>query len=196
MILGVGLTLAGACPGTVSAQVGAWLPSALWTLAGGFIGGVLFGEIHTRGTRSNPNFLKTAEAPTIDRLLKTDYLLTACVFSASFTLMVYGFDWAFPWRSELSTSRCFFSLPPLLSYCQMTYYYKTIFSIWILGDCCLFHPAQSHGAGVATHGGWDRHRAAPDPLLSAGRLGAGDLVVLHLPPLLCPETLRPRAAGS
>lgn len=42
LILGIGITLAGACPGTTLAQVGVGYRDALFTLAGGLLGAVAF----------------------------------------------------------------------------------------------------------------------------------------------------------
>src|SRR5450830_856924 len=42
LILGVGITLAGACPGTTLAQIGAGYRDALFTLLGGLFGAVTF----------------------------------------------------------------------------------------------------------------------------------------------------------
>ncbi|MFS8035572.1 YeeE/YedE thiosulfate transporter family protein [Xanthobacter sp. AM11] len=43
LVLGAGITLAGACPGTILAQIGAGYRDALFTLAGGIAGAVAFG---------------------------------------------------------------------------------------------------------------------------------------------------------
>ena len=42
LLLGVGITLAGACPGTTLAQIGAGYRDALFTLLGGLAGAVAF----------------------------------------------------------------------------------------------------------------------------------------------------------
>lgn len=42
LLLGVGIALAGACPGTVLAQIGAGYRDALFTLAGGVLGAIAF----------------------------------------------------------------------------------------------------------------------------------------------------------
>ncbi|KAI8635333.1 hypothetical protein F5Y19DRAFT_7632 [Xylariaceae sp. FL1651] len=41
-LLGIGMTLSGACPGTVFAQVGAGIHTGLYTLGGGLLGGILW----------------------------------------------------------------------------------------------------------------------------------------------------------
>lgn len=45
LLLGAGIAVAGACPGTVFAQMGAGYRSALWTFAGGFLGAMAFGYL-------------------------------------------------------------------------------------------------------------------------------------------------------
>ncbi|XP_025084332.1 uncharacterized protein LOC112558218 [Pomacea canaliculata] len=44
-LLGVGMTLAGACPGMVLAQVGAWVPNSIFTLLGCLLGALLYGLV-------------------------------------------------------------------------------------------------------------------------------------------------------
>ena len=44
LLLGVGITLAGACPGTTLAQIGAGYRDALFTLLGGLCGAVAFSQ--------------------------------------------------------------------------------------------------------------------------------------------------------
>ncbi|KAG9826863.1 hypothetical protein KCU68_g14813, partial [Aureobasidium melanogenum] len=41
-MIGVGMALTGACPGTVFVQAGAGLPSGMYVLGGGILGGLLF----------------------------------------------------------------------------------------------------------------------------------------------------------
>lgn len=45
LLLGSGIAVAGACPGTVFAQLGAGYRSALWVMLGGFIGALTFGYL-------------------------------------------------------------------------------------------------------------------------------------------------------
>lgn len=44
-LLGIGMTLSGSCPGTVFAQVGAGVPSGLYTLGGCVLGGIIWSGI-------------------------------------------------------------------------------------------------------------------------------------------------------
>ena len=45
MLLGVGISIAGACPGTVFAQIGAGYRDAWFTVAGGILGAMTFGYL-------------------------------------------------------------------------------------------------------------------------------------------------------
>ena len=45
LILGIGMTLSKACPGTVFVQVGLGVPSGLWTLAGALLGGICYVDV-------------------------------------------------------------------------------------------------------------------------------------------------------
>ncbi|KAK7108480.1 thiosulfate transporter TsuA-like [Littorina saxatilis] len=44
-LLGVGMTLSGACPGMVLVQVGTWTPNAIFTLIGCLVGALLYGML-------------------------------------------------------------------------------------------------------------------------------------------------------
>ncbi|XP_076441521.1 thiosulfate transporter TsuA-like [Babylonia areolata] len=44
-VLGAGMTVCGACPGMVLAQVGAWTPNAIFTLLGCLVGALLYGMV-------------------------------------------------------------------------------------------------------------------------------------------------------
>lgn len=45
-LLGVGMSLAGACPGTVFAQVGMGVENSLFTLLGGYVGAAVYGFLN------------------------------------------------------------------------------------------------------------------------------------------------------
>ncbi|KAK6006362.1 hypothetical protein QM012_006772 [Aureobasidium pullulans] len=51
-MIGIGMALTGACPGTVFVQAGAGLPSGMYVLGGGILGGLLFVSTQPSITRS------------------------------------------------------------------------------------------------------------------------------------------------
>ncbi|KAG9704562.1 hypothetical protein KCU73_g18027, partial [Aureobasidium melanogenum] len=64
-MIGVGMALTGACPGAVFVQAGAGLPSGMYVLGGGILGGLLFVSTHpsiaklreSRGSSNNKSEL-------------------------------------------------------------------------------------------------------------------------------------------
>jgi uncharacterized membrane protein YedE/YeeE len=67
LILGVGITLAGACPGTTLAQIGAGYRDALFTLVGGLAGAVAF-------SYAQPWLNKTLLASGDGKIIFTDWI--------------------------------------------------------------------------------------------------------------------------
>lgn len=98
LILGVGITLAGACPGTTLAQIGAGYRDAWVTLIGGLCGAVAF-------SYAQP-WLDKALIGTGPKLIFTDlinvpYWTGALVLAAALVLVLAGMERAQSWRNEL-----------------------------------------------------------------------------------------------
>lgn len=98
VILGVGITLAGACPGTVLAQVGAGYRDAWATLLGGLCGALAFSYMEPTlrpWIDGGPGKL------TLDQLVGLPFWQVALVFAALLVLMLVCLERWRPWRSEL-----------------------------------------------------------------------------------------------
>jgi len=99
LILGAGITLAGACPGTTLAQIGAGYRDALFTLVGGLFGAVAF-------SYASPMLAKTFLAQSGPKLIFSDvagvpYWIGALVLAAVIVVILIALEaWA-PWRGEL-----------------------------------------------------------------------------------------------
>lgn len=98
-LLGVGIALAGACPGTTLAQIGAGYRDALFTLAGGLIGAVAF-------SYAQPWFASTALSTNYGSLTFTGlagipYWQGALAFAAVLVLLLVVLERWRPWRGEL-----------------------------------------------------------------------------------------------
>lgn len=99
LILGVGITLAGACPGTTLAQIGAGYRDALFTLLGGLCGAVAF-------SYAQPWLATTVLGSGGGKLIFSDLLgvsywsgaLTLAVVLACILLLI---EWWRPWWAEL-----------------------------------------------------------------------------------------------
>jgi hypothetical protein len=99
LILGAGIALAGACPGTTLAQIGAGYRDALFTLLGGLAGAVAY-------TYAQPALSKTFLAQGDGKIIFSDlvgvpYWIGALIFAAVLALVLIGLEAWKPWRSEL-----------------------------------------------------------------------------------------------
>ncbi|KAE9380889.1 hypothetical protein N431DRAFT_292609, partial [Stipitochalara longipes BDJ] len=73
-VLGAGMALTGACPGTVLPQLATGIPSASYVLIGGLLGGILYsryGKSLALEIKPDPKFeVKQVDRPTIDQVLR------------------------------------------------------------------------------------------------------------------------------
>jgi uncharacterized membrane protein YedE/YeeE len=99
LILGVGIALAGACPGTTLAQIGAGYRDALFTLAGGLLGAVAFSYAQPW---LNTTFLASGDGKIIfSDLLGIPYWIGALGLAAVLVIVIVLLERWRPWRDEL-----------------------------------------------------------------------------------------------
>lgn len=98
LILGVGITLAGGCPGTVLAQIGAGYRDAWATLLGGLCGALAFSYLEPTlrpWIDGGPGKL------TLDHLVGLPFWQAALPFAALIVLLLVGLERWKPWHSEV-----------------------------------------------------------------------------------------------
>jgi uncharacterized membrane protein YedE/YeeE len=97
LILGVGIALAGACPGTTLAQIGAGYRDAIFVLLGGIAGALTYGYFDTSIVAF---FAEKGEKTGFDQILGMPFWMAATVCA----LLLAGILWALEtrqsWRSE------------------------------------------------------------------------------------------------
>ena len=99
-VLGVGIVIAGACPGTVLAQIGTGYKDAIFTFTGGLFGALAF-------TYMEPNILKpilTSGAYgklTLDQLLGLPFPAVALSFAAILLGLLVWLEKISPWQVEI-----------------------------------------------------------------------------------------------
>jgi hypothetical protein len=99
LLLGAGTSLAGACPGTTLAQIGAGYRDALFTLAGGLVGAVAFSYAQPALDRQ---FLSVGDGKiTFTGLLGIPYWEGALAFAAVLAVILVALERWRPWRDEL-----------------------------------------------------------------------------------------------
>lgn len=98
LILGAGIALAGACPGTSLAQIGAGYKDAWFTVLGGIAGAITYGYFES----SIVGLLPTKGATvSFDQLLGLPFWVAALVFAAAMVAMLVGLERHRSWRSEV-----------------------------------------------------------------------------------------------
>lgn len=97
-LLGVGIALAGACPGTVFAQIGAGYRDAWFTLAGGLAGAIAFGYAEPA---LRPLLGGGPGKLTLDAALGLPFWAVALALAAVLTVGLALLERARPWRADL-----------------------------------------------------------------------------------------------
>ena len=96
------MTIAGACPGTVFAQLGSGVWSAKWTLLGGLLGALSFGYFHAFMTKYvNPKFHSKFDTPLLDKYVGRPFWQTAFIVAGIVTAVLSAAHYFSPWQFEL-----------------------------------------------------------------------------------------------
>ena len=98
LILGAGIALAGACPGTTLAQIGAGYRDAWVILLGGIAGAMFYGYFDSSIMAF---FAEKGDKVAFDKLLGLPFWLTALVLAAVFAAVLFALETWRPWRSEV-----------------------------------------------------------------------------------------------
>lgn len=112
LLLGAGIALAGACPGTVAAQIGAGYRDAVGTLVGGIAGAALF--IHLQ-PMLEPLILSGGPGKLrIDVAFGAPYWVVALIFAALWAAVLIALEAWRPWRADLGPDCDGLGVPPTL----------------------------------------------------------------------------------
>jgi uncharacterized membrane protein YedE/YeeE len=99
LILGAGITLAGACPGTTLAQIGAGYRDAWFTLAGGLAGAVTFSYLQPALDKP---FLSVGDGKLlVSDIVGIPYWAGALVLAVVLAVVLVALERRFPWKAEL-----------------------------------------------------------------------------------------------
>ncbi len=102
LLLGAGIALAGACPGTVMAQIGAGYRDAWFTLAGGIAGAIAF--VYAEPTLKPVLLASTTGRLTLDAALGVPFWILALGFACVLVLALVGLERWRPWRREIGSA--------------------------------------------------------------------------------------------
>jgi hypothetical protein len=99
LVLGTGIALAGACPGTTLAQIGAGYRDALFTLLGGLAGAVTFA--YAQPVLSKSFLGGSAPKLTFAELFGMPYWLGALLLAVAIGAILFALEAWWPWRDDL-----------------------------------------------------------------------------------------------
>jgi uncharacterized protein len=97
LILGAGIALAGACPGTTLAQLGAGYRDAIFILLGGFAGALAYGYLDAPITAF---FAEKGDKIGFDQMLGLPFWVAAVALSVLLTGVLWAIESRQSWRSE------------------------------------------------------------------------------------------------
>jgi uncharacterized membrane protein YedE/YeeE len=100
LILGAGISLAGACPGTTLAQIGVGYRDAIFTLIGGLFGAVAFSYAEPWLSKS---LIGTGPKPIFTDLAGIPYWQGALALAAAIVVILVLMERARPWRDDLGS---------------------------------------------------------------------------------------------
>jgi uncharacterized protein len=100
LVLGAGIALAGACPGTTLAQIGVGYRDALFTLAGGLFGAVAFSYAQPWLDKT---LIGTGPKLIFTNLLNVPYWQGAIGLSAAITVILIFMERMRSWRDDLGS---------------------------------------------------------------------------------------------
>lgn len=103
LILGAGITLSAACPGTIFAQLAGGSPSAPYVISGAVTAALTFGYFHGLVSKKISNFMKSQPAPTLDKLVNKPAMSIALIGAAGFASIVFALERLFPWQQEITS---------------------------------------------------------------------------------------------
>jgi uncharacterized membrane protein YedE/YeeE len=110
LILGVGIALAGACPGTTLAQIGAGYRDSWFVLLGGIAGALVYGYFDAPITAY---FAEKGERVSLDQLIGLPFWAAALAFAVLFVFVVVILEKRRPWTQEVGPDHDGLMLEPL-----------------------------------------------------------------------------------
>ena len=99
LLLGAGIALSGACPGTTLAQIGAGYRDAFFTLIGGLLGAVTFS--YAQPMLAKTFLSQSGPKLTFGELAGVPYWVGALVLAAVIIVLLVALEAWTPWRDEM-----------------------------------------------------------------------------------------------
>ncbi|XP_060561777.1 thiosulfate transporter TsuA-like isoform X2 [Ruditapes philippinarum] len=99
-ILGCGMTLSGACPGMVLAQVGSWVPNSIFTLLGCLVGALSYGLL-APAIESKTKPKKKLKYQTLHQTLNWPYIAIALPMSVMLFIVVFVLEYFWDYEKDI-----------------------------------------------------------------------------------------------
>jgi uncharacterized membrane protein YedE/YeeE len=104
LVLGAGMTIAGACPGTVIAQIAVGVENARWTIAGGLFASFLYGYFDSWITeKTHHKYGKKGDVASVDKFAG-GVVKPTIIFSGILTALVAGVEMYRPYMDDFAKS--------------------------------------------------------------------------------------------
>lgn len=100
LLLGTGIAIAGACPGTVFAQIGAGYKDSIATLLGALFGAITFIKL-TPWFNETILSMGPQQKLTFDVLFNLPFYVVALFFVILLIALLYFLEKRFPWKNEM-----------------------------------------------------------------------------------------------
>ena len=100
LLLGIGIAIAGACPGTLFVQIGAGYKDSIAILFGGLAGAIAFITIQPWLKQFLLNGAPSQKL-TLDSLFNMPFAMTAGIFALVLILTLYSLERCYPWKKEM-----------------------------------------------------------------------------------------------
>ncbi|XP_033725526.1 UPF0394 inner membrane protein YeeE-like [Pecten maximus] len=100
VILGIGMTMAGSCPGMVLAQIGAWVPNAIFSLIGVFLGALTYGLLDpfiSRLTKPKEPYTWSHVHTSVDK----PFVLIALPMALLMVVVIALIEYFWSWKKDL-----------------------------------------------------------------------------------------------
>lgn len=101
-LLGVGIVLAGACPGTLLAQIGVGYKDAWFALAGGLLGAIVYG--YAEPSLKPLLFSASPGKLTVDTLIGLPFWAVALALAAALIASLVALERMRPWQDDIGSN--------------------------------------------------------------------------------------------
>lgn len=132
LLVGAGMTITGACPGTNIVQIGAGVPNAIYTYFGQIVGALLFGVSFYYIQTVLPAYKRKRPALLLDRYFGMNFLTVSLMIASLIGFSLYLLEGYETYRKEsLRYSRVLSYITSNKTYLQMVHWHPVVCGVLI-----------------------------------------------------------------